>query len=117
MKTLLIFLFFIIYVFAETTVHSQDNLSCVNEEILSEAEKNPGYNLLSFPAVSTDDPYFLAASYFNNKMNIIVKEDYVSQYEYLGVPYAVYKSFLNSEVKKDYFEKCIMDRYDALKVY
>ena len=103
--------------FGAATVHSQDNLLCIDEQILSEPEKSPGHNLLSFPAVPTDDPYFIAASYFNNKMNIIVKEDYVSQYEYLGVPYTVYKSFLNSELKNDFFEKCIKDRYDALKVY
>jgi len=117
MKTLLLFLLLTIYVFAETIVHSADYSLCVDEQILSEHEKSPGYNLLSFPAVSTDDPYFLAASYFNNKMNIIVKENYVSQYKYLGVPYTVYKSFLNSEIKKDYFEECIKDRYDAIKVY
>ena len=72
---------------------------------------------MSFPAVSTDDPYFLAVSYFNSKMNLIVKENYVSQYEYIGVPFPIYKSFVYSANKKDYFENCIKDRYDALKVY
>jgi hypothetical protein len=117
MKTLLIILLFIICVFAETKVNSGDNSLCIDEQILSEPERSPRYNLLSFPAVSTDDPYIIAASYFNNKMNIIVRENYVTQYEYSGVSYPVYKSFLNSEVKKDYYENCIKDYYEVSKVY
>ena len=117
MKALLIFLLFIICLFAETKVNSADNSLCIDEQILSEPERSPRYNLLSFPAVSTDDPYIIAASYFNNKMNIIVRENYVTQYEYSGVPYPVYKSFLNSEVIKEYFENCIKDYYEVSKVY
>ena len=90
---------------------------CVNEQILSEEEKNPAYNLLSFPAVSTGDPDIIAVSYFNNKINIITTENYVTQYEYSGVPYSVYRTFLNSPETKDYYERCIKERYDAVKVY
>ena len=118
MKILLIIFYLLITAsIAETKVNPADNSLCVDEQILSEPEKSPGYNLLSFPAVSTGDPYILAISYFNNKMNIITSENYVTQYEYSGVPYTVYKSFLNSEVKKDYFEKCIKDYYEVSKVY
>ena len=117
MKKLLIILPIIFFIFSVSNVKSENNFPCIDEEILTETEKSPDYNLLSFPAVSTDDPYFLAVSYFNSKMNLIVKENYVSQYEYLGVPFPIYKSFLYSADKKDYFEKCIKDRYDALKVY
>ncbi len=90
---------------------------CINEELLTGAEKTPVYNLLSFPAVSTGDPYVVAVSYFNNKINIITRENYVSQYQYSGVPYSVYKTFLNSEEKKDYYMRCIKDNYEVLKVY
>jgi len=114
MKTLLI-----IFLFLTTAAQadSGSNPLCIDEQILSEPEKSPAYNLLSFPAESTGDKYVIAISYFNNKMNIIVRENYVTQYEYSAVPFTVYKSFLYSEKKKDFYKKCIKDHYEVSKVY
>ena len=117
MKQLLIFLLFIIFIFQGTAVNSAENSSCVDEQILSEQEKTARFNNLSFPAVPIDDPYIIATSYFNSKMDILVKENYVTHFEYSGVPYPVYKSFLNSEAKKDFYEKCITDNYEVRKLY
>ena len=111
--------FFIIFLLLTTAAHadSVNNPLCIDEQILSEPEKTPAYNLLSFPAESTGDKYVIAISYFNNKMNIIVRDNYVTQYEYSGVPFKVYKSFLYSVDKKEFYRKCIKDHYEVLKVY
>lgn len=118
-KTILLFCFFL-------TVSTQlmaEELSgdyttdCVDESIISEEDRSPDYNLLSFPAVSTDDPYIVAASYFNSKLSVIVREDFVSQYEYSNVPYYIYKSFINSGSVKDYYNRCIKNVYESVKVY
>ncbi len=117
MKRFLIFLLFIFCIFAVNVVYSAENFTCIDEEILSEQERSQKYNLLSFPAVPVDHPYIIATSYFNNKMDILVRENYVTHFEYSGVPYQVYKSFLNSEAKKDYYEKCIAGNYEVRKLY
>jgi hypothetical protein len=114
---ILMLLIFTGFVKAGTNTISQDYPDCFDEEVITEAEKSPEYNLLSFPAIATDDPYILAVSYFNNKLNIIVRKNYVSQFEYSGVPYYIYKSFIFSSDKKEYFIRCIQDLYEEKKVY
>ena len=116
--SVLFFIFALLLIASYPTDISADTYQeCINEQLLSEEEKNPAYNLLSFPAVSTEDPDILAVSYFNSKINIITTENYVTQYEYSGVPYSVYRTFLSSPETKDYYERCIKDRYDVVKVY
>jgi len=114
---ILMLLIFTGYAKADTNNNSQDYSDCIDEEVITDAEKSPEYNLLSFPAIATEDPYILAVSYFNSKLNIILRKNYVSQYEYSGVPYYIYKSFITSPDKKDYFKRCIKDLYEAKKVY
>ena len=48
---------------ADTNNNSQDYSDCIDEEVITDAEKSPEYNLLSFPAIATDDPYILAISF------------------------------------------------------
>ena len=114
---ILILSLFLSAAFTYKEVSAETGPLCIDEGLLTEQEKNPGYNLLSFPAVSAGDPHILAVSYFNNKINIITRENYVTQYQYSGVPYTVYKTFLNSDDKKEYYNDCIKDRYEVIKVY
>lgn len=103
--------------FASDTTENNTRALCINEDILSEQEKDAAYDRLSYPAVSTGDPYILAVSYFNNKLYVITREDYASQYEFEDVPYSLYKTFINSDEKKDFYKRCIKDYYESARIY
>ena len=120
MKTALIIILFITASLSLSAglSHADYAADCVNEKVLSENEKTPDYNFLSFPAIEVvDDPHILAISYFNSRLSIIVRENYVTQYEYLSVPYYIYKSFINSPSKNDYYKLCIKNVYESEKIY
>lgn len=103
--------------FASDTTENNTRALCINEDILSEQENDAAYDRLSYPAVSTGDPYILAVSYFNNKLYVITREDYASQYEFEDVPYSLYKTFINSDEKKDFYKRCIKDYYESARIY
>ena len=90
---------------------------CKNDSVLSEKDTEPEYNLLSIPAREVNDPYILAVSYFNSVMNVILRENVVSEFSYSGVPYYIYKSFINAESKESYWKNCIKDIYDYEIIY
>ncbi len=110
-------LFFTTASYAADTADNYGRLLCINEDLLTEQEKGQEYDRLSFPAVSTGDPYILAVSFFNNKLYIITRENYVTQYEFKDVPFALYKTFINNKEKKGFYKSCIKDNYESIRIY
>ena len=91
--------------------------NCIDSEIIAEQGINENCDILSIPAREVEDPYIFAISYFNSKMNVIVDENLVSQYEYFEVPFYIYESFMNAVSKEDYWNRCINGVYDYRLVY
>ena len=91
--------------------------SCRDDRVVTEKDEEPECNLLSIPAREIDDPYVFAASYFNYKMNIILRENVVSEYAYYDVPYYIFKSFMNSDSKESYWKYCIKDKFNYEIIY
>ena len=93
------------------------HVECIDDRVVTEEDENPECNLLSIPAREVTDPYVFAVSYFNYKMNIILRENIVSEFAYYDVPFYIYKSFMNSDSKEIYWEYCIKDVYKYELIY
>ena len=96
---------------------SQDYSVCIDSMVVAEGDASPDCNLLSIPAREVEDPFIQAISYFNSKMNVILLENIVSQYEYYDVPFYIYESFMNSVSKEEYWKECIEGFYNYSIVY
>jgi len=114
---LFLFILLLTSVYANAGEADESYTSCRDDTVVTEVDTNPECNLLSFPAREIDDPYVFAASYFNYKMNIILRENVVSEFAYLDVPYYIYKSFMNADSKETYWENCIKDKYNRELIY
>ena len=114
MKASAILILFILILTAGSSSAQQKNESsagCSDDSVVTENDKKPECNLLSIPAREVDDEYIYAASYFNSRMNIILRENVVSEFAYSDVPYYIYKSFMNADSKESYWKNCIKDKY------
>ena len=110
----------IIYILFILTVYSsaeQTYNSCVDKTVVTQTDTDPACNLLSIPAKEVTDPYVFAVSYFNSRLNLILRENVVSEFAYYDVPYYIYKSFMNAGSKESYWKNCIKDIYNYDVVY
>ena len=114
---ILIFFLFITTSIAISDPQPHDFSECIDSQIIAEQGINEDCNILSIPAREVEDPYVFAISYFNSKMNVIVDENLVSQYEYFDVPFYIYESFMNARSKEEYWKRCINGTYDYRLVY
>lgn len=114
-----IILFFLLFLSVNSSAEqvNESYTECKDGRVVTERDMKPECNLLSIPAREIDDKYIFAASYFNNTMNIILRENLVSEFAYQDVPFYIYKSFMNSDSKESYWENCINEIYDYEIVY